>query len=155
MARRPLIVPSGGSAVDGKSSAPSDWTLTIAPCELSFIRVDDQTRLQLEDVAIVIEGRFTLTQDGTDLVLNPADRQALGPVLAPYPTTLTAASIDPTARCGVNWAWAPASLFLTVLNWWRFGPIVSISTAVAGVGLGAWGNRRCRRTPMDQREAHA
>ena len=95
MPRRPLIVPSGGSAVDGKSSAPSDWTLTIAPRELSFIRVDHQTRLQLEDVEIVIEGRFTLNQDGTDLVLNPADRHALGPVLALYPTTLTAASIDP------------------------------------------------------------
>jgi hypothetical protein len=65
---------------------------------LSFIRVDHQTRLQLEDVEIVIEGRFKLHRDGTDFEVDPADRQALGPALALYPTTLTAAAIDADAR---------------------------------------------------------
>ena len=104
MPTRPLIVPSSGSAVDGKSSAPSDWTLTIAPREMSFVRVDHQTRLQLEDVEIVIEGRFLLHRDGSEFELDPADRQALGPVLALYPTTLTAASIgtDGTLHLGFD-----------------------------------------------------
>jgi hypothetical protein len=91
----PLVVRSDGSADPGRSSAPGDWTLRITPRDLSWIRVDHQTRLQVEDVEIVIAGRFELHRDGTHFELDAAERDGLGPVLALYPTTLTAASIDP------------------------------------------------------------
>jgi hypothetical protein len=91
----PLIVYSGGSASPGSASAPADWTLTIAPRELSWIRIDHQTRLQVEDVEIVIGGRFEFNRDATRFELDAAERNGLGPVLALYPATLVVASIDP------------------------------------------------------------
>jgi hypothetical protein len=91
----PLIVRSDGSAEQGRSRAPGDWTLTIAPRDLSWIRIDHQTRLQVEDVEIVIGGRFELRRGETAFQLDPAERDRLGPILALYPTRLVGATIDP------------------------------------------------------------
>lgn len=52
-------------------------------------------RLQVEDVEIVIEGRFELRRDEAAFQLDPAERDRLGPILALYPARLIGATIDP------------------------------------------------------------
>jgi hypothetical protein len=53
--------------------------------DLSWVRIDYQTRLQFGEAEVVIEGPFHLRIDGVDHFLDPADRRGLGPVLTLYP----------------------------------------------------------------------
>ena len=94
MPQGPLIIRSDGSQHVGDTADPSDWRLTLAPCDLTFIRVSHQARLQFDQVEVVIESRFTLDRGGIAFELDPNDRMGLGPFLAVYPASLTAASID-------------------------------------------------------------
>ncbi|MEQ1786128.1 MAG: DUF6188 family protein [Acidimicrobiales bacterium] len=89
----PLIIRSDGSQVPGKTESPADHVLTFAPCDLSFIRIDHQTRLQFGNVEVVIETRFHLEAGRRRHDLDPEDRGALGPLLALYPTSLTVATV--------------------------------------------------------------
>lgn len=64
---------------------------------LSWIRVDHQTRLQFGEVEIVIESPFLLRINGAEVTLDPAQREALGPLLAIYPDTVELARVDADA----------------------------------------------------------
>ncbi len=60
MPQGPLIIRSDGSKLEGTTADPADWTLTLAPCDLTFIRINHQARLQFEEVEVVIESTSTL-----------------------------------------------------------------------------------------------
>ncbi len=66
-------------------------TIRVHDADLSWIRVDHQTRLQFGESEIVIETPFLLTTASGAWQLDPEDRAGLGPLLALYPDTLTAA----------------------------------------------------------------
>jgi hypothetical protein len=67
----------------------------IAEPELTWIRVDFQTRLQFRDAELVIETPFSLTRAATEQHLDPNDRAGLGPLLALYPDTLQRMTMTP------------------------------------------------------------
>jgi hypothetical protein len=58
---------------------------------MTFIRIDHQTRLQFDDVEIVIACPFILRT--ADEVYHLDEAQELGPLLAIYPDGLSAASV--------------------------------------------------------------
>jgi hypothetical protein len=60
----------------------------VSEPNLSWIRVDDQTRLQFGETELVIEGPFRLLVGATEIPLDPTDRGALGPLLGLYPDSL-------------------------------------------------------------------
>jgi hypothetical protein len=91
---RPYVMRSDGSVAYGRTVRARDWILSLAPRDLSWIRVDHQTRLQFEDADVVIGGEFTLHSDGATRHLDPGQRRELGPVLALYPDRVNAASIQ-------------------------------------------------------------
>lgn len=64
---------------------------------LSWISVDHRTRLQFGVVEIVIESPFLLRTNGADVTLDPAQREALGPLLAIYPDTVELVRVDTDA----------------------------------------------------------
>ncbi len=55
---------------------------------LSYIRIDDQSRLQFGTTEVVIGIPFTLEVDGTVHHLNPLRSDALGPFVALFPSTM-------------------------------------------------------------------
>ena len=94
----PFIRHTAGSEHQGKTlRAGSGWELKIDPCELSFLRVDHQVRLQFKKTEIVIESPFILRIGGVDYHLDPGERRNLGPFLGLYPNTLVSASVDAQA----------------------------------------------------------
>jgi len=97
MPPEPIIVRSDGSTVTGMSSRAADCTLRISPRELTFIRINHQARLQLEDIEVVIEGRFVVETSGTAHQLDAAERAGLGPLLALYPCRLASAAVNNNA----------------------------------------------------------
>jgi hypothetical protein len=97
MPSEPIIVRPDGSTVAGARSRAGDCVLSISPRNLTFIRIDDQVRLQFADVEVVIEGAFVVEADGVAEHLQPGQRSGLGPLLALYPDTLTSATVDPDA----------------------------------------------------------
>jgi hypothetical protein len=107
VSERSIIRRSDGSVTAGTTTEPSDWELTIAPRELSFIRIDHQARLQFDDTEIVIEGEFSLEIDGVVRDLDPEEREKLGPFLGLYPDTLTAAAIDPDGTLRLSFGRGP------------------------------------------------
>jgi Family of unknown function (DUF6188) len=62
--------------------------------DVTFIRIDHQTRLQVGGVEVVIQSPFTLRVGEREYALGPGERGSLGPLLALYPDTLSAASTD-------------------------------------------------------------
>jgi hypothetical protein len=67
--------------------------------DLTFLRLDQQARLQFDRFEVVIESAFVLrtSAGGPALELNPLDRGELGPFLMLYPGTLVSASVDADA----------------------------------------------------------
>jgi hypothetical protein len=59
--------------------------LEVEQRDLTYVRVDHQTRLQFGSTEFVIECPFTLTTDGAVHRLDPESRIDLGPLLAVYP----------------------------------------------------------------------
>lgn len=93
MPEGPLIIRSDGSQSAGRTVRASDWTLTLAPAALTFVRIDHQTRLQFEEVEVIIENAFSLEIGANHYDLDPGDRAGLGPLLSLYPSTLESASL--------------------------------------------------------------
>jgi len=95
VSERPYIVDSDGSRRDGDiQRAGEDRTLRFDSQDLSFIRVDHQTRLQFGGTEVVIESPFSLRAEDRELQLDPGDRASLGPILTLYPDSLASASVD-------------------------------------------------------------
>lgn len=57
--------------------------------EISWIRIDYQSRLQFGQAELVIETPFLLAANGERYQLDPNDRAQLGPLAALYPDTAT------------------------------------------------------------------
>ena len=94
MPEGPLIIRSDGSQSVGRTVRASDWTLTFAPSDLTFVRIDHQARLQFEEVEVIIENAFLLEIGAEHFDLDPEDRAGLGPLLSLYPSTLESATLD-------------------------------------------------------------
>lgn len=67
----------------------------VAGPDLSWIRVDHQTRLQFGEAELVIECPFSLRSGDTVIQLDPNDREGLGPLLALYPDSLADLTMAP------------------------------------------------------------
>lgn len=72
--------------------------------DLTFIRIDHQTRLQFEATEIVVESPFVLQHGDATYPLDPRERAGLGPVLALYPDTLVEAAVDDEASLRLHFA---------------------------------------------------
>jgi hypothetical protein len=70
--------------------------------EVSFIRVDDQSKLQFGETELVIGAPFRLTIDGVLHHLDPRRWKALGPLLGLYPSS-------------IRWVWTSAAGVLTAV----------------------------------------
>ena len=79
----------------GKEFVLDDPTLT-------FIRIDEQSRLQFGSTEVVIGIPFTLEINGTVHRLHPQQWDTLGPLVGLYPST-------------VRWLWSSAEGELTVV----------------------------------------
>jgi hypothetical protein len=94
----PFIRRSDSSQRQGAMrAAGSGFDLGIGPCDLTFLRLDHQVRLQFGGTEVVIGCPFVLQRGEAEQHLDPHDRDGLGPWLAVYPNTLTSASVDPGA----------------------------------------------------------
>jgi hypothetical protein len=92
----PYIRKSDGSISEGQVFHPGqDWLLQIEPCDLTFIRVDHQSRLQFETTEVMIESPFELRTAAATHELDPGDRGGLGPFLSVYPDTLSRGFVEP------------------------------------------------------------
>ncbi len=101
----PFIRESDGTIGQGKVVvAGQDWQREMSGEDLTFIRIDHQTRLQFGDVEMVIESPFVLTVDGTDYPLDPEDRGGLGVLLRVYPDSLTSGRVDPDGTLRLEFA---------------------------------------------------
>lgn len=98
MTEPPFIRTSDGRDFPGWiDSTRGGREIIIPDGTLSWIRVDHQTRLQLGEVEIVIESPFVLRADGTELTLDPCQREGLGPLLAIYPDTVELVQVEEDA----------------------------------------------------------
>jgi hypothetical protein len=95
-AKLPYIRHSDGTIRQGRSLPPeSQWLERLAGRDMTFVRVDHQTRLQFGEFEVVIETPFRLmAPDGSDHNLDPGVRASLGPVLDLYPGALSTATVD-------------------------------------------------------------
>jgi Family of unknown function (DUF6188) len=67
----------------------------VAARDLTFVRVDHQTRLQFGEFEVVIESPFRVrARDGGEHKLDPGVRASLGPVLDLFPDELITAEVD-------------------------------------------------------------
>jgi hypothetical protein len=96
----------GADALSGGSDQPRGrrHPLRLRAADLTFIRIDHQTRLQFGLFEVVIETPFVLVVDEEERLLDPADRSNLGPLLALYPDSLASASIDEHAALSLMFA---------------------------------------------------
>ncbi len=98
MSKPPYIIDSDGSARQGATNRPGeDRTLRLRADDLTFIRIDHQTRLQFGPIEVVIETPFSLRIREAEMVLDPEARSTLGPLLGLYPDSLAAATVDDSA----------------------------------------------------------
>jgi hypothetical protein len=96
MAKPPYIRQSDDSVHEGRVVHPGqDWSLQIEATDLTFIRVDHQSRLQFDGTEVVIESAFELRTAGEIHHLDPEVRAGLGPFLSLYPDTLSAGFVEP------------------------------------------------------------
>jgi hypothetical protein len=101
----PYIIDADGSVRQGTTNrAGNDRTLRLQAGELTFIRIDHQTRLQFGPIEVVIETPFGLGIRDTAMVLDPAERSTLGPLLGLYPDSLATASVDDSATLSLTFA---------------------------------------------------
>ena len=85
---------SAGSVTNGSVRAAGSGLLpNLGGRDITFIRIDHQTRLQIDEFEIIIESPFLLRTLGGEFHLDPADRSGLGPLLNCYPGTLAGATI--------------------------------------------------------------
>lgn len=92
MPQLPYIQDSEGVVREGARLSPGAVALPeLSGVDLSYIRIDHQTRLQFEDVEVVLEGPFLLTVGGVTVSLD--EKEDLGPLLVLYPDTLASLSV--------------------------------------------------------------
>ena len=66
----------------------------MTPSDLTYFRIDWQTRLQFGETEVVIGCPFVLEKDGFVYDLDPETQGDLGPLLDLYPDTLADSSVD-------------------------------------------------------------
>lgn len=96
----PFIRSSDGSIRQGRSVPPRRSPSLERVCgqDMTFVRVDNETRLQFGEFEIMIESPFRLTApDGSEHHLDPGERTLLGPVLGLYADALISATVDADA----------------------------------------------------------
>jgi hypothetical protein len=102
---RPYIRKSDGSVRQGSAVVPGEnRELRLSPGDLSFIRIDHQTRLQFGSTEVVIECPFTLAREGVVHELDPEQRRDLGPLLQLYPDRLDSATVNDEATLRLEFA---------------------------------------------------
>ena len=95
---KPVIIHSDGRASYGDIvRSAQNRVLAIDHKDLDYIQIDFQARLQFGDVEVVIECPFVLTVDNVVYRLDPDERAGLGPLLALYPASLSAAYVSERA----------------------------------------------------------
>lgn len=82
----------------------TSWPITLEEPDLTWIRVDHQTRLWFAAAEIVIECPFRLESGGVQHRLDPSDRGGLGPLLAVYPDRLVAGCADADGTLQLHFA---------------------------------------------------
>ena len=45
----------------------------------------------------------------------------------------------------IHWAWVPAGIFIAVVAWIRYGPVVTVLAVVGGLAVALYAERRARR----------
>jgi hypothetical protein len=102
----PYIRYPDGSIREGRSVAPQSNVLDrVGGRDLTFVRVDHQTRLQFDDYEVVIGSPFRVTGlVGNEYSLDPEVRASLGPVLELYPDALITATVDADASLRLRFA---------------------------------------------------
>jgi hypothetical protein len=144
--RPPFIRHPDGSIREGRTIPPQANVLDrIGGLDMTFVRVDHQTRLQFGDFEIVIESPFRVTaSDGTEHKVDPAVRAGLGPVLDLYPDALVTATVDAEASLRLRFATGatldvPADYAFEA--WQVNGPDgFLVVCATGGSGLAVWGD---------------
>ncbi|MGE3327609.1 MAG: DUF6188 family protein [Acidimicrobiia bacterium] len=142
----PFIRQADGLLFEGHAVQPPPGVLDrVVGQDLTFVRVDHQTRLQFGDFEIVIEGPFRVTtSDGTDHRLDAALRASLGPVLDLFPDSLIAATVEADASLRLRLASGatldvPADFEFEA--WQVNGPGgFLVVCATGGEGLALWGS---------------
>lgn len=85
---------SDGSVRQAEALAPSELAdLRLGGLHLVRIGIDYQTRLEFDEIEVVIETPFRLVTQGTEWTLDPNERRELGPLLAIYPACVGAATV--------------------------------------------------------------
>jgi hypothetical protein len=94
----PHIRDSAGAVTHGSvRTAGSGLLPNLGGRDITFFRIDHQTRLQIDEFEIIIEGPFLLRTLDDEFHLDPAERSGLGPLLDCYPGTLVGAAIGDDA----------------------------------------------------------
>jgi hypothetical protein len=105
MSEPPFIRESDDTTQQGKIAVTGqDWHREIANEDLTWVRIDHQTRLQFGEVDVVIESPFVLTVGRIDYPLDPAARDGLGPLLGVYPDSLRSGHVDPDGTLRLDFA---------------------------------------------------
>lgn len=141
MPQPPYIRDSEGVVRQGATLSPDAVALPqLSGVDLSFIRIDHQTRLQFEDVEVVIESPFTLTAGGVTASMD--EREDLGPLLALYPDTLVSMSVGSDCRLRVSFV-SGASIEVPADPQYEAWQVVGPGAALVvcqpgGEGLSCW-----------------
>jgi Family of unknown function (DUF6188) len=99
----PFITESDGTKRQGRVVHPGrDWNLVLQGLELLYFRIDHQTCLHFGDTVIQIGCPLTLKVDGDIFVIDEAE--GLGPLLAQYPDTLAAGTVDEDGTLRLSFA---------------------------------------------------
>jgi hypothetical protein len=137
----PYIVHSDGSVLQGESIGPDQLAWEYHPSDLTFIRIDHQSRIQVEGFEFVIGLPFTLKSDGVEYALDPAERSGLGPLLALYPDALEKVSVDGQGTLELRFG-GGASISVPANPRWEAWQIVGPGTALVvcapGGRLAVW-----------------
>jgi Family of unknown function (DUF6188) len=119
-------------------------SLQIEATDLTFIRVDHQSRLQFEGTEVMIESAFELRTAGVIHELDPEDRAGLGPFLNLYPDTLAAGFVEPDCSLHVDFVSGTQIIVRQHARyeaWQISGPgsrLVVCPPAGGGGGLSVW-----------------
>jgi len=133
---------------EGRIVAPtSDVLDRLAGLELTSVRVDHQTRLQLDEFEIAISSPFRMTaRDASVINVDPGKRVSLGPVVGLCPDALVAAAVDTDASLRLAFA-SGATVVVPADSafeaWQVSGPNgLLVVCPPGGTGLAVWGGSK-------------
>jgi hypothetical protein len=138
MAGDPVIHGPDGARSPGATGGARDLSWSLEKREVSYIRIDHQTRLQFESVEIVIEGGFALRRAGREWRLAADRRAELGPLLAVYPATLARGWAEPDATLRLDFE-DGSSITVPAHPQWEAWQVVGPGTALVVCLPGASG----------------